>query len=166
MGAWLRRTRCLMCTSNKHSECDLHMNDGAVDAEDFVHVSCDCPCNGEVEPGGKLIDLVAVLRDEIADLEEKSSAGAAESEQTARAHRALLAQIGNYLDEIFDDEGDGLSVSPYRTWLKTLRALQDRYVRTLAEFPLTVSGEPPQDEDEDPLAWHEEDDLSPGVTSG
>lgn len=166
MRAALRRAlRCKMCASNKHGECDLHINDGAVDAEEFISVSCACPCEGEVQQGGKLIDLVAVLREDLSNWKRLYEASGRVATDHSNAHRALLRQIGEYLEEIFDDEGDGLQVSPHRNWLKTMRALQDRYVRTLAEYPLDARPDEPgeDDQEEDPLDYYPEDDVSPGV---
>lgn len=95
---------CLGCKANRHKECDLHINDGAVDAEEFINVRCDCPCEGEVR--GKLIDLVAQLRQEAATaaaaIEELGSA----LDWRSRQYRTLDAAIVRYLEGSTDDEGD------------------------------------------------------------
>lgn len=155
----------MMCTSSKHGECETHINDGAVDAEDFIFVSCACPCKGEVPEGSKLITLVADLRQQLEEVQAAYSAVGKVSADASSAHRALLRHIGEDLEDIFNDEGDGLQVSPQRNWLNTMRKMQDRYSRTLAEYPLDPQpGQP--DDDFDPDTWDPEDDLSPGVTSG
>lgn len=95
--------RCLGCKANRHKECDLHINNGAVDAEEFIFVVCDCPCEGEVR--GKLIDLVAELRQEAATaaaaIEELGSA----LDWRSRQYRTLDAAVVRFLEVSVDDEG-------------------------------------------------------------
>lgn len=58
---------CRDCKLGQHDQCDIHMNDNAVDALDFINVSCDCPCEGDVrspEHHG-LIELIVELREEL-----------------------------------------------------------------------------------------------------
>lgn len=153
---------CYMCTSSKHGECELHINDGAVDAEEFISVHCACPCKGEVPEGSKLITLVADLRQQLEEVQAAYAAVGKVSADASSAHRALLRHIGEDLDNIFNDEGDGLQVSPQRNWLNTMRRMQDRYSRTLAEYPLDPQPVQPADDGDD-----EYDDLdhhpSPGI---
>lgn len=39
--------RCGPCAKDDHNNCDHHINDSAVDALDFLPVSCTCQCNDE-----------------------------------------------------------------------------------------------------------------------
>lgn len=107
---------CLGCKANRHKECDKHINDGAVDALEFIDVRCDCPCEGEVR--GKLIDLVAQLRQEAATaaaaIEELGSA----LDWRSRQYRTLDAAIVRFLERSTDDEGD---FNPLLSSLEELR---------------------------------------------
>jgi hypothetical protein len=104
------RDRCHDCRLNKHAGCDLHMNDGAGDAEDFVAVSCACPCEGEVR--GKLIDLVAALR---RDADERETLLAARDGSAQRLWAGLdqvLASLTRLVTDGYDDEGEWTGTPP------------------------------------------------------
>lgn len=50
--------RCIACRGENHEECDMHMNDGAVDALDFVNIRmCECDHTDEEYWGEKMPDL-------------------------------------------------------------------------------------------------------------
>lgn len=107
---------CLGCKANRHKECDLHINDGAVDAEEFIDVKCYCPCEGDVR--GKLIDLVAQLRQEAA-----TAAAAIEElgntlDWRSRQYRTLEAAVVRLLEASTDDEGE---VNPSEASVDELR---------------------------------------------
>lgn len=96
---------CFSCRKNRHRECDLHMNDGAVDAEEFVSVCCKCPCEGEVPAGGALIDLVARLREQIGVVEQGSTEVDAVVNEEVRALRSLVTLTENFICNGINDEG-------------------------------------------------------------
>jgi hypothetical protein len=101
---------CRACQKDKHRDCDLHMNDGAGDAEDFVAVSCACPCEGEVR--GKLIDLVAALR---RDADERETLLAARDGSAQRLWAGLdqvLVSLTRLITDGYDDEGEWTSTPP------------------------------------------------------
>lgn len=102
----VRTTWCRSCQASRHTECDWHMNDGAGDAEDFVEVRCECPCDGQLQHGEMLIDLVASLRREIHAL-ENDKAAASLREGSVGTWGVELAQIydEHLHDALFDDEG-------------------------------------------------------------
>ena len=96
---------CRGCQKNKHRDCDLHMNDGAGDAEDFIDVNCSCPCGGEVY--GDLIDLVAGLRR--GQEHEECARLLAHHEQRGDRLWSALDQVRTALDRMaseHDDEGN------------------------------------------------------------
>lgn len=96
---------CPACVRRRHGDCSRHINDGAVDAEEFIGgllFDCSCPCGGRVPEGGQLIDLVEALVYKIklgnvrvetlyAELQE-------ERKKLQRAHKILHS--------IIDDEGN------------------------------------------------------------
>lgn len=95
---------CLFCMRNRHRDCELHINDGAVDALDFVPVRCDCPCKGRVY--GRLIDLVQELNEQIAAHQE-------DQKRWYDRERVLEKQVLSTRDAVeqlltygYDDEGN------------------------------------------------------------
>ena len=48
---------CVSCRKGQHQDCDNHMNDGAVDALDFVNVYCACEHTDEQYWGEPAIDV-------------------------------------------------------------------------------------------------------------
>lgn len=98
-----RPARCVGCRHNKHRECDLRINEGAVDAEDFISVSCKCPCEGEVT--GQLIDLVSTLR-----LQIKALTSVADEEKEQEGNeidvlRSLITCVEEFFQTGINDEG-------------------------------------------------------------
>lgn len=101
-----RFTWCPRCVEGRHVGCDLHMNDGAFDAMDFVHVSCECPCEGEIRESFSLLDLIARLRGD-----ERNTTSVAQKEAQDRiaventlyeAADLIMVDLHNAL---IDDEG-------------------------------------------------------------
>ena len=103
---------CWSCLVDLHRECELHINDDAHDADDFISVKCDCHCQGEVYPDHKLIDIIAELRDAIASNQKRH---AADDQEARRAVRALR-EVASLLDAAVDEEGTLINFSPARRW--------------------------------------------------
>jgi hypothetical protein len=98
--------RCPSCVHGRHAQCERHINDGAFDADDFVRVSCICPCEGDVHAPYSLIDLVAELRREIAEIavllnDERGARAAAEERLITLAEFAF----DELDDALIDEEG-------------------------------------------------------------
>lgn len=118
----LSRARwCWVCRIDNHADCDQHMNDSAVDALDFITVRCDCPCEGEVPEGGKLIALVKDLRQDKGGWEMRYEELYRKSR--SRNESPLAATIQKFLDEWITDEGRLLNVSENRNWQRGLGEL-------------------------------------------
>lgn len=101
---------CSTCTSNKHRSCCRHMNDGAVDAEDFISgpfTDCACPCRGRVpKEGGRLIDLVEYLNATIEELSEDRSDLFNQVKDWELKHAAYRRHVQATISDVFDDEGN------------------------------------------------------------
>jgi hypothetical protein len=103
---------CISCARNKHKQCDLHMNDGAFDAEDFISVSCDCFCGGRI--GTQFDSLMAMAQHYAEQVQEFA-------EETRQA-KMLAARAAGVADEVMeivrafdsrarDDEGNLMASS-------------------------------------------------------
>lgn len=79
------------------------MNEGAVDAEEFIDVSCKCPCEGEVT--GQLIDLVSVLRLRIRALASLMSEEKEQDGNEVDILRALMTSVEEFFQTGINDEG-------------------------------------------------------------
>ena len=108
------KVSCISCARNKHKNCDLHMNDGAFDAEDFISVSCSCFCRGRI--GTQFDSLMAMAKHYAEQVEE--------FQEETRQVRMLAARAAGVADEVMeivrnfdararDDEGN-LMVSSRR----------------------------------------------------
>lgn len=82
------------------------MNDGAGDAEDFIGVTCKCPCEGEVPHGGRLIDLVDSLRKQLAVQRPEEAITRPEDLQELKTLRTLVTRTEHFFATGVDDEGD------------------------------------------------------------
>jgi hypothetical protein len=100
---------CISCARNKHKMCDLHMNDGAFDALDFIHVRCDCFCKGQI----------GTVYDSLLDMAKKYAEDCEEAIAEAREMKMLAARAAGVADEVLeairgfdnrarDDEGNFL----------------------------------------------------------
>lgn len=97
---------CAECADGRHVDCDFHMNDGAVDAMDFVRVSCECPCQGEIRPSFDLLDLIAHLRGMVrhAELEDEKEDQARLGVENTLYEVTDLTMIELH-NALIDDEG-------------------------------------------------------------
>lgn len=98
-----RPARCADCRHNRHRMCDLRMNEGAVDAEDFISVSCKCPCEGEVT--GQLIDLVSTLRMQIKALNSVADEEKEQEGNEIDVLRSLITCVEEFFRTGINDEG-------------------------------------------------------------
>lgn len=98
-----RPALCVGCRHNKHRECDLRINEGAVGAEDFIPVSCKCPCEGEVT--GQLIDLVSTLRMQIKALNSVADEKKEQEGNEIDILRVLITRVEEFFQAGIDDEG-------------------------------------------------------------
>lgn len=61
--------KCMFCAIGRCEDCDHHINDGAVDALDFIDVYCECDCNGGIyrpdDPWAHYNDCAAAADDAI-----------------------------------------------------------------------------------------------------
>lgn len=100
---------CISCARNKHKMCDLHMNDGAFDALDFIHVKCDCFCEGKI----------GTVYDSLLDMSKKYAEDREEALTETRQMKMLAARAAGVADEVLeairsfdnrarDDEGNFL----------------------------------------------------------
>lgn len=101
----VRLTWCRSCQMSRHTECDHRMNDGAVDAQEFVSVPCKCPCEGQLREGELLIDLVAQLRQQIRDEQARQTEGILQEHALNDWGAELVEAYDVRLhDALFDDE--------------------------------------------------------------
>lgn len=109
-----KKALCISCARNKHKQCDLHMNDGAFDAQDFINVRCDCFCAGRI---GTQFDSLMSMAEHYAEQVEQFA-------DETRQVRMLAARAAGVADEMMeiirtfdararDDEGN-LMVSSRR----------------------------------------------------
>lgn len=109
-----KKALCISCARNKHKQCDLHMNDGAFDAEDFISVRCDCFCEGRI---GTQFDSLLAMAEHYANQVQ-------EFREETRQAKMLAARAAGVADEVMeivrafdsrarDDEGN-LMVSSRR----------------------------------------------------
>lgn len=128
-----KKALCISCARNKHKDCDLHMNDGAFDAEDFVNVRCDCFCGGRI---GTQFDSLMQMAEHYAEQVQ-------EFREETRQVRMLAARAAGVADEMMeiirtfdararDDEGN-LMVSSRREHVD--RVLDEFFIqiKTVAE---------------------------------
>jgi hypothetical protein len=94
---------CVACRHKRHRECDLRLNEDAVDAQDFVDVSCKCPCEGEVT--GQLIDLVSALRAQLGSLNSVITEAQAQEADELLILRSLVTNVEEFFQNSVDDEG-------------------------------------------------------------
>lgn len=87
-----KKVVCISCARNKHKMCDLHMNDGAFDADDFISVRCDCFCAGRI--GTQYDSLMAMAEDYAKQVEE--------FQEEARQVRMLAARAAGVADEVME----------------------------------------------------------------
>lgn len=130
---------CFFCKRSKHADCELHVNDDAHDALDFVNVNCECPCQGEVpRPSGKLIDLVKVLREHteqlVAEIDEKE----AEIKKLQSREAEAIVMLRDFFEEYVDDEGDLLGLSRNRSWHKGVEDLRDKFQKLVDKITETT----------------------------
>lgn len=100
--------KCLMCQGNRHIDCEHHINDGAVDASEFVNTKCECPCEGDVHSAGGLIGLVGDLRRQIAGMEAHGVQLRLARQERDEARRKNWVAFARRLDALLvpDDEGN------------------------------------------------------------
>jgi hypothetical protein len=133
---------CLCCSRNRHSECHAHEFD---QFEPSLFDACACPCQAEVKPGDKLIDLVKELRSQL-EAERAAVSNLSKSVYEAgRIEGKFERAIKNFVDEYIDDEGDLLSISRNRRWQNGIEKMVDRYHKILE----SIDPEAEEDEDED-----------------
>lgn len=102
--------KCSACQGNRHISCDRHMNDGAVDASEFVRVACDCPCEGEVYDSAGLIGLVAELRRQIRATNEKHTEQRIARDRNNQRWFEKWIPVAELIEDLLrpDDEGNVL----------------------------------------------------------
>ena len=162
-----RRKLCFACKSNVHRDCELHMNDGAVDALDFVHVYCECPCKGEVFEGARLIDLVEALRKSLSEVSkrahEKLSKEQQQHDEILTLGKKSIKLIEEFIESYVDDEGGLLVRGRAVTWEKGVRILVDSFQRAKMDMESGLDEDEDEDEDEDGVSgFQDEDWLSRG----
>lgn len=128
---------CLLCKRGKHADCELHVNDGAVDALDFVNVRCDCPCQGEVSRGGKLIDLVARLRESLEDAHGLLNQSDHQISDLQGRETEALIMLRDFFEEYVDDEGNLLGISKNRRWQVGLEEMHEKYIKLVDKITRT-----------------------------
>jgi hypothetical protein len=102
-----RPKKCWACARNQHKNCDLHMNDGAVDAEEFIDVRCDCPCEGSIGTQyDSLIDMVMAYKTIANDSEQKARTQSMLAARSASTADEALELIRAFLGRGYDDEGN------------------------------------------------------------
>lgn len=141
--ALMGRRSCLACRQNRHKMCDLHMNDGAVDIEEYINVRCGCPCRGQVrEEGGKLIELVADLRDQYSSLLKQLAEKDRNINRLMYNESEALSMLKDFFNHWMDDEGGLNGLSKSQRWEDGLMSMHEQYVKML-------DGEPDDENDED-----------------
>lgn len=88
----IKKALCISCARNKHKNCDLHMNDGAFDAKDFISVRCDCFCRGRI---GTQFDSLMAMAEYYANQVE-------EFQEETRQVRMLAARAASVADEMME----------------------------------------------------------------
>jgi hypothetical protein len=140
---------CSGCRADLHRDCILHLNDDAVDAEDFIMVTCDCICQGECDSEHRLIDIIADLRREI----EGREATWEETSKRSRASESALREVADLLDQSFNDEGV-VNFSGRRKWDTFAKAAKIATMAAIASLDamqasVDAHGQTPADADED-----------------
>lgn len=116
-----RRKKCWACARNQHKKCDLHMNDGAVDAEEFIAVSCDCVCEGKIGTEyDSLIDMVMSYKRMVDFSEQKARTQSILAARSAATADEALELIRSFLGRAYDDEGNLLQDRKGRSFEQAL----------------------------------------------
>lgn len=138
-----RRRPCFACSKNLHRDCELHLNDGAVDALDFIDVNCNCPCKGRVRT--KLIDLVRALDTDNKTMEDQIAELRQGQARVRQADSHLMVLLNDFFTEITDDEGNLLGLSRNRNWQRSVEELRQKYHQFLNEGEEPEEGEDEED---------------------
>lgn len=102
-----RRKKCWACARNQHKKCDIHLNDGAVDAEEFINVNCGCVCEGKIGTQyDSLIAMVMAYKEMVDSAEQKARTQSMLAARSASTADEALELIRAFLQRGYDDEGN------------------------------------------------------------
>jgi hypothetical protein len=143
--------KCWSCARNKHKDCDLHMNDGAFDVEDFIPVSCGCICEGKIGTEfDSLLDMAIAYKKWFKESEDRVRVQSVLAARAASLAEDSLESIRAFLGRAYDDEGNIIVDSKRKVFERALgqltSELEQQANETEAVFSEIVNGEHKVDE--------------------